>query len=97
MDDAVVLRAGFPRQWANLQAEHPDALTGTSGLHMNWETVDPEKWVPDGYVVVRVDSRGAGRSPGYLGHLLAAGLATGQRLASADFEGGKAGAMKVLG
>jgi len=57
---------GFPRQWANLEAEHPDALAGTSGVHMNWETVDPEKWVPDGYVVIRVDSRGAGRSPGYL-------------------------------
>ena len=28
--------------------------------------VDPEKWVPDGYVIVRVDSRGAGRSPGYI-------------------------------
>jgi predicted acyl esterase len=28
--------------------------------------VDPEKWVPSGYVVMRVDSRGAGRSPGYL-------------------------------
>jgi predicted acyl esterase len=28
--------------------------------------VDPEKWVPDGYACVRVDSRGAGRSPGML-------------------------------
>jgi putative CocE/NonD family hydrolase len=28
--------------------------------------VDPEKWVPDGYAVVRVDGRGAGRSPGKL-------------------------------
>ena len=34
----------------------------------NWEVVDPEKWVPDGYVCIRVDSRGAGRSPGYLQH-----------------------------
>jgi hypothetical protein len=25
------------------------------GTHLNWETVDPEKWVPDGYAVVRVD------------------------------------------
>jgi uncharacterized protein len=33
---------------------------------MNWETVDPEIWVPYGYVCIRVDSRGAGRSPGYL-------------------------------
>src|SRR5256885_2764243 len=34
--------------------------------YQNWEVVDPEKWVPDGYVCVRVDSRGAGRSPGFL-------------------------------
>ena len=30
--------------------------------------MDPEKWVPDGYVCIRIDSRGAGRSPGYLSH-----------------------------
>jgi uncharacterized protein len=30
--------------------------------------VDPEKWVPDGYICIRIDSRGAGRSPGYLCH-----------------------------
>ena len=52
--------------WRNLETEHPDALAGSSNLYQNWETVDPEKWVPDGYVVVRVDGRGAGRSPGYL-------------------------------
>ena len=34
--------------------------------YQNWETPDPERWVPDGYVCVRVDSRGSGRSPGYL-------------------------------
>ena len=34
--------------------------------YLTWETVDPEIWVPWGYAVVRVDSRGAGRSPGYL-------------------------------
>jgi predicted acyl esterase len=33
---------------------------------MSWEVVDPERWVPDDYVCVRVDSRGAGRSPGML-------------------------------
>ncbi len=27
---------------------------------------DPEMWVPDGYVVISVDSRGAGKSPGRL-------------------------------
>jgi predicted acyl esterase len=62
----LAFQDGFARQWANLEAEHPDAIAGSSGLHQNWETVDPEKWVPDGYVVIRVDSRGAGRSPGYL-------------------------------
>jgi predicted acyl esterase len=30
------------------------------------ELLDPERWVPDGYVLVRVDSRGAGCSPGHL-------------------------------
>ena len=30
--------------------------------------VDPEKWVPHGYVCVRVDSRGTGRSPGFVDH-----------------------------
>jgi uncharacterized protein len=62
----LAFQDGFPRQWANLAAEHPDALAGSSNRYQAWETVDPEKWVPDGYVVIRVDSRGAGRSPGYL-------------------------------
>jgi predicted acyl esterase len=62
----LAFQDGFPRQWANLETEHPDALAGSSNRYQNWETVDPEKWVPDGYVVIRVDSRGAGRSPGYL-------------------------------
>jgi predicted acyl esterase len=33
---------------------------------MVWELADPERWVPHGYAVVRVDARGVGRSPGYL-------------------------------
>src|SRR6185312_3836215 len=39
---------------------------GSSNKYQNWELVDPEKWVLDGYAIVRVDSRGAGRSPGLL-------------------------------
>ena len=31
---------------------------------MNWETVNPAWWCPRGYACVRVDARGAGRSPG---------------------------------
>ncbi|KAB1139652.1 CocE/NonD family hydrolase [Streptomyces luteolifulvus] len=34
------------------------------GPYMNWETVNPEWWVPQGYVVIRVDQRGTGHSPG---------------------------------
>jgi predicted acyl esterase len=34
------------------------------GRYMHWETVNPEWWVPHGYVVIRVDARGTGRSPG---------------------------------
>jgi predicted acyl esterase len=56
----------FRFAWSNLEAEHPDALAGSSNRYQNWETVDPEKWVPDGYVVIRVDARGSGRSPGYV-------------------------------
>jgi uncharacterized protein len=41
-------------------------LRGSSNKYQNWELVDPEKWVPDGYACARVDSRGAGRSPGDL-------------------------------
>jgi putative CocE/NonD family hydrolase len=31
---------------------------------MTWETVNPLWWVPRGYAVLRVDSRGSGKSPG---------------------------------
>jgi hypothetical protein len=31
---------------------------------MNWETINPQWWVPCGYAAVRVDSRGTGKSPG---------------------------------
>lgn len=36
------------------------------GPFVNWETPDPSWWVPNDYVVVRVDSRGSGESPGFL-------------------------------
>jgi predicted acyl esterase len=53
-------------QWRIMCAKHPDVTAGSSNKYQNWETVDPEKWVPDGYAVVRVDSRGAARSPGMM-------------------------------
>ena len=56
----------FPRQWKQMVEQFPEVAAGSSNKYQNWETVDPEKWVPDGYACVRVDSRGAGRSPGYI-------------------------------
>jgi len=58
--------AEFPGQYNRLIQEHPEVLSDTSGNYLNYETVDPEKFVPEGYVVVRIDSRGAGRSPGFM-------------------------------
>jgi predicted acyl esterase len=39
------------------------------GPYMHWETVNPEWWVPQGYVVIRVDGRGTGKSPGKIRRL----------------------------
>lgn len=39
-------------------------LMDSSNIHQSWEVVDPERWCKDGYICVRVDSRGAGWSPG---------------------------------
>lgn len=58
--------AGYPRQWQRLVADHPDAIQGSSARYTAWELLDPEQWVPHGYALVRVDSRGAGRSPGFV-------------------------------
>ena len=42
----------------------PDSLEEKPNPLMNWETVNPEWWVPKGYAAVRVDGRGSGKSPG---------------------------------
>ncbi len=64
----LAFQDGYKTAWEIMAREFPDAVAGTSNNYQNWEVADPEKWVPDGYVCVRVDSRGAGRSPGYLDH-----------------------------
>jgi predicted acyl esterase len=64
----VSFQEGYKTAWDIMCRENPDAVAGTSNKYQNWEVADPEKWVPDGYVCIRVDSRGAGRSPGYLCH-----------------------------
>jgi uncharacterized protein len=57
---------GYKGNWVRLIEAAPEVLAGSSNKYQNWELVDPEKWVPDGYACVRIDSRGAGRSPGVL-------------------------------
>jgi uncharacterized protein len=42
----------------------PHDLEEKPNPYMNWETVNPEWWVPRGYCCVRVDERGSGKSPG---------------------------------
>ena len=54
----------YRAQWRRMCESHPDVPTDSTNKYQVWEVVDPEKWVPDDYVVVRVDSRGAGRSQG---------------------------------
>ncbi len=56
----------YKGNWARLVKAAPEVLARSSNKYQNWELVDPEKWVPDGYAVIRVDLRGAGRSPGLL-------------------------------
>lgn len=51
-------------QWEQMCEEHPDVPADSSNAFQAWEVADPEMWVPDGYAIVRVDSRGAGRSEG---------------------------------
>lgn len=59
---------GYGSAWEIMVRDHPDVAAGSSNAYQNWEVADPEKWVPHGYVCVRVDSRGAGRSPGVIDH-----------------------------
>ena len=57
----------FNPQWKVLKQLYPGLDSdGSTGCYLRWEVVDPERWVPDGFVVIQVDSRGTGMSPGYL-------------------------------
>ena len=64
----LAFQDGYPSAWNRMAEKHPDVTAGSSNLYQSWEVVDPEKWVPHDYVCVRVDSRGAGCSPGFIDH-----------------------------
>ena len=57
---------GYPHQWKKMVEDHPEILEGSTNKYQNWEVTDPERWIPHGYFVIRVDSRGAGWSPGFM-------------------------------
>lgn len=62
----LAFQEGFAAMWNRLATAYPDAVANSTNDYQVWETPDPEKWVPDGYVCIRIDSRGAGRSAGLL-------------------------------
>ena len=64
----LAFQEGYPSAWNRMAEEHPDVVAGSTNKYQNWEVCDPEKWVPDGYVCLRIDARGCGRSPGYIDH-----------------------------
>lgn len=57
---------GFAGMWELMVQQFPEVAERTSNKFQCFEVCDPEKWVPHGYAVVRVDSRGSGRSPGVI-------------------------------
>ena len=57
---------GWPTAWELMIKYFPEVAEGSTNKYQSWEVVDPEKWVPKGYACLRIDSRGSGRSPGYL-------------------------------
>ena len=62
----VPLRQFMQEAWDRLNATYPEVLAASSCKHLVFERPDPEVWIPDGYVLINVDSRGAGKSPGKL-------------------------------
>jgi predicted acyl esterase len=62
----LAFQDGNKSAWDRMTAAFPEVAEGSSCKYQVWEVVDPEKWVPDGYACLRIDARGAGRSPGYL-------------------------------
>ena len=62
----VPLKEFMTEAWDTLTQRYPEVLEHSSCQHLVFETADPECFVPDGFIVIKVDSRGAGKSPGRL-------------------------------
>ena len=62
----LAFQDGYKEAWTAMTHDHPDIPYGSSNLYQSWELVDPEKFVPDGYICLRIDSRGCGCSEGHI-------------------------------
>ena len=62
----VPLKEFMQEAWDAIEKFYPDILANSSCKNLVWETPDPEAWVLDGYIIIRVDARGCGKSPGRL-------------------------------
>ena len=65
------LQEGYPLAWEDLVKQCPEVLEGSSGRFMCWEHPDPERWVPLGFALLRIDARGTGKSPGVMDNMSA--------------------------
>jgi predicted acyl esterase len=59
-----LFQEAYAGQWDVMVNDFPQIIEGTTNKYQNWEVCDPERWVPYGYAVIRIDSRGAGCSEG---------------------------------
>jgi putative CocE/NonD family hydrolase len=62
----LAFQEGNKSAWDRMIKAFPEVAEGSTCKYQLWEVVDPEKWLPDGYAGLRIDARGAGRSPGFL-------------------------------
>uniref|UniRef100_UPI002AB2F883 CocE/NonD family hydrolase n=1 Tax=Burkholderia cenocepacia TaxID=95486 RepID=UPI002AB2F883 len=65
-DTSMADAPAYRTSWAKLIAKYPDLCKKSSCRYIRFEAPDPERWVPNGYVVIHADVRGAGASPGVL-------------------------------
>ena len=56
----------YQEAWTKLLAKHPDLGKASSCRFIRWEAPDPERWIPNGYIIIHADSRGSNASPGFL-------------------------------
>lgn len=60
----VHLKDNFPFAYAHIEKSQPEILANSSGRYLQHEMPDLECFVREGYVVVRGDIRGTGKTPG---------------------------------